>query len=43
MVDTQALTLVLAEPFMQRALIGGLLTGALGGLLGSIALSLIHI
>lgn len=29
--------LVLAEPFMQRALIGGLLTGALGGLLGSIA------
>ena len=37
MVDTQALALVLAEPFMQRALIGGLLTGALGGLLGSIA------
>ena len=37
MVDTDALALVLAEPFMQRALIGGLLTGALGGLLGSIA------
>ena len=37
MVDTQTLTLVLAEPFMQRALIGGLLTGALGGLLGSVA------
>jgi len=37
MVDTQALALVLAEPFMQRALIGGLLTGALGGLLGSVA------
>jgi len=37
MVDTQSLTLVLAEPFMQRALVGGLLTGALGGLLGSVA------
>ena len=37
MVDIQALALVLAEPFMQRALIGGLLTGALGGLLGSVA------
>ena len=37
MVDAQALALVLAEPFMQRALIGGLLTGALGGLLGSVA------
>ena len=37
MVDIQALTLVLAEPFMQRALVGGLLTGALGGLLGSVA------
>ena len=37
MVDTQALGLILAEPFMQRALIGGLLTGALGGLLGSVA------
>ena len=37
MVDTQSLALVLAEPFMQRALIGGLLTGALGGLLGSVA------
>jgi zinc/manganese transport system permease protein len=28
---------LLAEPFMQRALLGGLLTGALGGLLGSFA------
>tara|TARA_Y100000589_G_scaffold100229_1_gene94690 strand:+ start:566 stop:1438 length:873 start_codon:yes stop_codon:yes gene_type:complete len=37
MVDTQSLALVLAEPFMQRALVGGLLTGALGGLLGSVA------
>ena len=37
MVDTHSLALVLAEPFMQRALIGGLLTGALGGLLGSVA------
>ena len=37
MVDAQSLTLVLAEPFMQRALVGGLLTGALGGLLGSVA------
>ena len=37
MVDVQSLRLVLAEPFMQRALVGGLLTGALGGLLGSVA------
>lgn len=37
MVETQSLSLVLAEPFMQRALLGGLLTGALGGLLGSVA------
>ena len=29
--------LVLKEPFMQRALLGGLLTGSLGGLLGSVA------
>jgi len=32
-----ALAELLALPFMQRALIGGLLTGALGGLLGSFA------
>lgn len=37
MVDPQALTVVLAQPFMQRALLGGLLTGSLGGLLGSFA------
>lgn len=37
MVDTSSLMLVLAEPFMQRALVGGLLTGALGGVLGSVA------
>lgn len=37
MVDTSSLMLVLAEPFMQRALLGGLLTGALGGVLGSVA------
>ena len=37
MVDTHSLLLVLAEPFMQRALLGGLLTGALGGVLGSVA------
>ena len=35
--EMNTLMLVLAEPFMQRALIGGLLTGALGGLLGSVA------
>ena len=28
---------VLSQPFMQRALLGGLLTGGLGGLLGSFA------
>ena len=37
MVDTSSLMLVLAEPIMQRALVGGLLTGALGGVLGSVA------
>jgi zinc/manganese transport system permease protein len=37
MADAAALTSILAEPFMQRALVGGLLTGALGGLLGSFA------
>ena len=37
MIDAESLRLVLAEPFMQRALMGGLLTGALGGLLGSVA------
>ncbi|MCP9845782.1 metal ABC transporter permease [Synechococcus sp. Lug-A] len=35
--DGVALAELLALPFMQRALIGGLLTGALGGLLGSFA------
>ena len=37
MADPAVLTDVLAQPFMQRALVGGLLTGALGGLLGSFA------
>ena len=37
MVDASSLMLVLSEPFMQRALLGGLLTGALGGVLGSVA------
>ena len=37
MTDLTAIKTVLAEPFMQRALLGGLLTGALGGLLGSFA------
>ena len=37
MVDAASLQLILAEPFMQRALLGGLLTGALGGVLGSVA------
>jgi zinc/manganese transport system permease protein len=37
MTDLTAIRSVLAEPFMQRALLGGLLTGALGGLLGSFA------
>jgi len=35
--DPTTLTAVLAQPFMQRALLGGLLTGSLGGLLGSFA------
>jgi len=37
MTDLTAIRSVLAEPFMQRALLGGLLAGALGGLLGSFA------
>jgi len=37
MTDLTAIRSVLAEPFMQRALFGGLLTGGLGGLLGSFA------
>ncbi|MFN6132149.1 MAG: metal ABC transporter permease [Synechococcaceae cyanobacterium] len=37
MADPSQVLVVLAEPFMQRALLGGLLTGALGGLLGSFA------
>ena len=37
MVEPSALLALLAEPFMQRALLGGLVTGALGGLLGSVA------
>ena len=37
MTDAAVLTSTLAEPFMQRALVGGLLTGTLGGLLGSFA------
>jgi zinc transport system permease protein len=37
MADLTAVAEVLAEPFMQRALLGGLLTGGLGGLLGSFA------
>ena len=35
--DANALGVVLSQPFMQRALLGGLLTGSLGGLLGSFA------
>lgn len=35
--DANALGAVLSQPFMQRALLGGLLTGCLGGLLGSFA------
>jgi zinc/manganese transport system permease protein len=35
--ESAALAAVLTAPFMQRALIGGLLTGSLGGLLGSFA------
>ena len=37
MADAAGLLEVLGQPFMQRALLGGLLTGALGGLLGSFA------
>ena len=37
MAESAALAAVLTAPFMQRALIGGLLTGSLGGLLGSFA------
>jgi len=37
MADAPVFTAILAEPFMQRALVGGLLTGSLGGLLGSFA------
>ena len=37
MADPTSLLVVLGQPFMQRALLGGLLTGALGGLLGSFA------
>jgi len=37
MTDGVALASILAEPFMQRALVGGLLTGSLGGVLGSFA------
>ena len=37
MTDPAAVLAMLSQPFMQRALLGGLLTGALGGLLGSFA------
>jgi zinc transport system permease protein len=37
MADAASLGVVLSQPFMQRALLGGLLTGSLGGLLGSFA------
>lgn len=37
MADPDSLHLMLSQPFMQRALLGGLLTGSLGGLLGSFA------
>lgn len=37
MADPSALLGVIAQPFMQRAMLGGLLTGSLGGLLGSFA------
>jgi zinc transport system permease protein len=36
-VEASSLPAVLATPFMQRALLGGLLSGGLGGLLGSFA------
>jgi len=35
MADPAAALVIVGQPFMQRALLGGLLTGALGGLLGS--------
>ncbi len=35
--DMNTITEILREPFMQRAMLGGLITGSLGGLLGSIA------
>ena len=35
--DVGGLLAMVGQPFMQRALLGGLLTGALGGLLGSFA------
>jgi zinc/manganese transport system permease protein len=37
MAEAASLGVVLSQPFMQRALLGGLLTGSLGGLLGSFA------
>lgn len=37
MADAAGLLEIVGHPFMQRALLGGLLTGALGGLLGSFA------
>jgi zinc/manganese transport system permease protein len=37
MTEFSPLAAVIGQPFMQRALVGGLLTGALGGLLGSFA------
>lgn len=37
MVEPGSVASFLALPFMQRALLGGLLTGALGGVLGSVA------
>jgi zinc/manganese transport system permease protein len=37
MADPSSLLVVLNQPFMQRALLGGLITGTLGGLLGSFA------
>ncbi len=37
MSDPNTIVEILREPFMQRAMLGGLITGSLGGLLGSIA------
>ncbi|MFN7739479.1 MAG: metal ABC transporter permease [Cyanobacteriota bacterium] len=37
MADAAGLLEIVGQPFMQRALLGGLLTGTLGGLLGSFA------